>query len=110
MLFVGKQERKPGLTWGTASQIKSIVRSDRNDTEIGSDEWCIQGMFDQRFSDKGDSDPVVFDLNDRIRAIMGSVTGMTDRLDVTYATPWEWLREDVGEFLGGTAYPLQKLV
>lgn len=104
-IMVLKYGRKTGLTVGLANQVKSVLRFPREDDPNGqlSEEWCIVGSKKSRwnpdctFSEPGDSGACVWDIRGRIGGMITSGLGheLRKTLDVTYATPIEWLMEDI---------------
>jgi hypothetical protein len=94
-LIVAKNGPMSGLTWGRASEVESVKRTDFEEL---SREWCVVELVGhQPFSAKGDSGSIVFDLNGRIGGMMTSGAGLNDRLDTTYVTPMVRLLSDIRE-------------
>jgi hypothetical protein len=101
-LIVIKYGCKSGLTFGLSNGIRSIVRRPAGPGPAGamvSNEWCIIGVNSQiPFSKGGDSGACVFDLTGRIGGIMTAglkKENNPDGVDVTYATPMQWLLDDI---------------
>ncbi|KIK65003.1 hypothetical protein GYMLUDRAFT_381919 [Collybiopsis luxurians FD-317 M1] len=92
-LMVIKRGNATGLTVGRANNIFSYIRTPSNDGkgEI-SKEWSIFS-FDESgaFSAKGDSGSVIVDGRGRIGGLLTGGSGITHSLDITYATPIEFL-------------------
>ncbi|OAA60563.1 Peptidase cysteine/serine, trypsin-like protein [Niveomyces insectorum RCEF 264] len=104
-ILVCKHGSATGLTFGAASEVKSIVRAN-GDTNM---EWAVAGLstndkrFVPAFSAAGDSGAVVFDIKGRVGGLLtgGATTGVGDHIrDVSYVTPAEWLLKDIEETLG----------
>jgi hypothetical protein len=64
-----------------------------------SKEWCVLSSISKPFSEPGDSGSVIFDLKGRIGGIMSSGMGLIKSVDTTYATPMDWLLNDINEQL-----------
>ncbi|KAF5022229.1 hypothetical protein F66182_5744 [Fusarium sp. NRRL 66182] len=101
-MLVAKYGPRSGLTIGLANTVKSVLRHLTEGPGVLSDEWCIvghkkSGHLRECFSIEGDSGACVWDFNGRIGGIMtsGVARGSEDGLDTTYATPIEWLLEDI---------------
>ncbi|KAF5633266.1 uncharacterized protein FTJAE_7230 [Fusarium tjaetaba] len=95
-LVVMKHGKTSGFTMGRANGIQSLIRV----KDVTSSEWCIIGMDGQKpFSAEGDAGACVFDLQGRIGGMITSgLEANKDPFrshDVTYATPVEWLLEDI---------------
>ncbi|EFX04333.1 hypothetical protein CMQ_1261 [Grosmannia clavigera kw1407] len=101
-LLVGKRGSASGLTFGTANEIKSVVRVYRGLEDFMSREWLVVG-FNKRnaFSKKGDSGSVIFDMHGRVGGLLvaGSLAG-SSTYDVTYAIPMAQLLADINEHMG----------
>ncbi|KAM0082398.1 hypothetical protein ACKRZS_005382 [Fusarium odoratissimum] len=97
-LFVLKHGRTTGFTIGRANGVHSVLRhAFEIAEEVVSSEWCIVG-FGNAFSDKGDSGAVVFDLEGRVGGMITAGLRKQDNadgFDVTYATPMQWLLDDI---------------
>lgn len=103
-IMVLKYGRSTGLTMGLASRVKSVLRFPHRDIAGRlSEEWCILGHkadVDRRrgpFSGPGDSGACVWDAQGRIGGMItaGLGSSVTREQDTTYATPMEWLLEDI---------------
>ncbi|GJC89372.1 hypothetical protein ColLi_12210 [Colletotrichum liriopes] len=99
-MIVGKRGRGSGLTWGLSSGIRSVIRCPSSlSHEVYSDEWCIvgaDGLLGSAFSTGGDSGACVWDVQGRIGGmITGGNSANGAAMDVTYATPMEWILEDM---------------
>ncbi|CCF32512.1 hypothetical protein CH063_04888 [Colletotrichum higginsianum] len=108
-LIVGMRGRTSGLTFGLVNQVKSVTRRPITDGQTFiSKECCIVGdRANREFTQHGDSGACVFDLNGRAVAMVtggisrqqvskgGDDYGLDRAMDVTYATPMEWLLEDM---------------
>ncbi|KAL5593144.1 hypothetical protein FOBRF1_012246 [Fusarium oxysporum] len=97
-LFVLKHGRTTGFTIGRANGVHSVLRhAFEIAEEVVSSEWCIVGL-GNAFSDKGDSGAVVFDLESRVGGMITAGLRKQDNadgFDVTYATPMQWLLDDI---------------
>ncbi|KAL6355068.1 hypothetical protein LRP88_11545 [Fusarium phalaenopsidis] len=99
-LFVMKYGRTTGFRTGVTSKVRSLVRMPPGFKDE-SEEWCILGCGKafayQCFSAKGDSGSCVFDLQGRVGGMLtgGGGIGEYGGFDVSYATPMEWLLEDM---------------
>jgi hypothetical protein len=90
-LIVIKNGGGTGVTIGHATGIFSYVRD--VDTNTRSTEWAIYN-YDSKsgvFSSGGDSGSAIVDGLGRIGGLLTGGAGLTDGLDVTYATPMCWL-------------------
>lgn len=91
--FVFKRGMTSGLTLGRANGIESKVRED----DTSSYEWAIapfgteRGPFAGPFSQPEDSGSVVVDGRGRIGGLITAGSGITPRVDTTYATPISFL-------------------
>lgn len=102
-IMVLKNGQKTGLTIGLASQVKSVVRRPHGDISVVSEEWCILGHKKnnegrrEAFSEPGDSGACVFDTHGRVGGMLTArlEKDATTLHDVSYATPIEWLLEDI---------------
>ncbi|KAJ3459783.1 hypothetical protein MRS44_015856 [Fusarium solani] len=106
-LVVGKYGRSTGLTIGVTNKVRSIKRNPIGDTTFMSEEWCIlgakwkSGSCRGTFSGRGDSGSCVWDMEGRIGGMLTSgLDGGNGSLDVSYATPIEWLLADIREQSG----------
>jgi hypothetical protein len=95
-LLVMKSGNTTGTTLGRANGVFSIVREyyprDMNINQT-SMEWTIFG-YDRKsgaFSEPGDSGSIIADIKGRIGGMLTGGSGKTEALDITYATPFEWL-------------------
>ncbi|KAK1948794.1 hypothetical protein LY78DRAFT_595157, partial [Colletotrichum sublineola] len=108
-LIVGMRGRTSGLTFGLVNQVRSVTRRPVQDgRKFLSKECCIVAdKVGREFTRPGDSGACVFDLNGRAVAMVtggisreqvlqgGDDYGLNCAMDVTYATPMEWLLEDM---------------
>lgn len=101
-IMVLKYGGKTGLTVGLANQVKSVLRFPHEDNPVGelSEEWCIvkvPGQSATTFSQPGDSGACIWDIHGRIGGMIsaGLKNVLKPELDITYATPIEWLLEDI---------------
>ncbi|KAK2051392.1 hypothetical protein LY76DRAFT_675399 [Colletotrichum caudatum] len=108
--IVGMRGRTSGLRFGVVNQVKSVTRRVTSSRTFVSHECCIVAAGDnpsREFTQPGDSGACVFDL---AGCAVGMVTGGISRIDVlrggddygldvavdvTYATPMEWLLADI---------------
>ncbi|KAK2024538.1 hypothetical protein LX32DRAFT_675956 [Colletotrichum zoysiae] len=108
--IVGMRGRTSGLRFGVVNQVKSVIRRVTSSRTFVSLECCIVAVGDnppREFTQPGDSGACVFDLAGRA---VGMVTGGISRndvlrggdnydldvaVDVTCATPMEWLLADM---------------
>ncbi|KAI1023675.1 hypothetical protein LB505_011232 [Fusarium chuoi] len=95
-LCVMKHGGSTGFTIGLANGIHSVIRR----ISGVSTEWCIIGMNDEAFTATGDTGACVFDLKGRVGGMIASgleagKESPLGRHDVTYATPMQWLLEDI---------------
>ncbi|KAK7409259.1 hypothetical protein QQX98_008569 [Neonectria punicea] len=102
-IMVAKFGATSFLTVGFANTVKSLTRTPLPHLEVISEEWCIIGRKNEKghgreaFSFEGDSGACVWDVQGRIGGIMAAGGGHRDMgaHDVTYATPIEWLLDDI---------------
>ncbi|KAK1969321.1 hypothetical protein LY78DRAFT_630161 [Colletotrichum sublineola] len=108
-LIVGMRGRTSDLKFGIVNQVKSVTRRPFQDgRKFLSKECCIVAVgVSGEFTRPGDSGACVFDLNGRAVAMVtggisreqasqgGDNYGLNYAMDVTYATPMEWLLEDM---------------
>ncbi|RSL74978.1 hypothetical protein CEP51_011297 [Fusarium floridanum] len=106
-LVVAMHGRTTGLSIGVANEVKSIRRNPVGDLIFKSEEWCILGAKWRSgsgrgpFSGKGDSGSCVWDMKGRIGGMLTSgLEGPAGSLDVSYASPIEWLLADIREQSG----------
>ncbi|KPM41028.1 hypothetical protein AK830_g5560 [Neonectria ditissima] len=105
-IMVAKFGAKTHFTVGFTNAIKSVTRRPRENLELISEELCILGCKRSSengrecFSARGDSGACVWDVQGRIGGIVtgGGGNEHAGSHDVTYATPIEWLLEDVKSF------------
>ncbi|EEU41586.1 uncharacterized protein NECHADRAFT_87804 [Fusarium vanettenii 77-13-4] len=96
-----------GLSVGVANEVKSVKRNLIGGTTFVSEEWCILGVKWRSgsgrgvFSERGDSGSCVWDMDGRIGGMLtGGLDGGNGSFDVSYATPIEWLLQDIREQSG----------
>ncbi|KDN61741.1 hypothetical protein CSUB01_10814 [Colletotrichum sublineola] len=108
-LTVGMRGRTSDLRFGLVNQVKSVTRRVLIDGEAFlSQECCIVAdRVNCAFSERGDSGACVFDLEGRaVGMVTSGITrdevlqgnddyGLDRAMDVTYATPMEWLLADM---------------
>ncbi|KAF5686367.1 hypothetical protein FCIRC_2923 [Fusarium circinatum] len=105
-LVVVKFGCSSGVTFGHSNSIRSVVRHPHppgaaTTDGIVSNHWCIVGVERKApFSIGGDSGACIFDLRGRIGGIVTAGLAASDKpnpdgFDVTYATPMQWLLEDI---------------
>ncbi|KAF8346769.1 hypothetical protein F5887DRAFT_1061256 [Amanita rubescens] len=100
-LLVIKSGNSTGTTIGRATGIFSIVRKYKyfNNKLIDqtSMEWTIlnYGSKLEAFSWLGDSGSIIADIRGRIGGMLTGGSGMGERSDITYATPFWWLLERI---------------
>ncbi|KAH7321334.1 hypothetical protein B0I35DRAFT_501489 [Stachybotrys elegans] len=103
--IVGKCGITSGLTFGLGNPPKSLLRKlpTLSREPIVSEEWCIIGYREEKtwslatslFSAPGDSGSIVWDLDGRIAGMITGGHRDLGELDVTYATPFERLLQDI---------------
>ncbi|KAF4465762.1 hypothetical protein FALBO_7396 [Fusarium albosuccineum] len=102
-IMVAKHGRSSGFTVGLATRIMSLVREPMDGITFISEEWCIVGQgrgSDGRrraFSEEGDSGSCVWDIKRRVGGMLtgGSGRKSNGAFDTSYATPIEWLLDDI---------------
>ncbi|KAH7128949.1 hypothetical protein EDB81DRAFT_764100 [Dactylonectria macrodidyma] len=104
-ILVGKRGQRSKLTYGLANNVTSLMREVVDNIEFVSEEWCILGpkpcgwMTDRRhcFCGLGDSGSCIWDLQSRVGGMLTSASGdpTYGGIDTAYATPMEWLLEDM---------------
>ncbi|KAF4999194.1 hypothetical protein FGRMN_2653 [Fusarium graminum] len=103
-MVVAKFGATSKFTTGITNNVTSVVRTVQDTTSFYSDELCILGIKHGRqprdaFSKRGDSGSCIFDTTGRIVGMLTSgkqVGG--ENSDTTYATPIEWLLQDIHSF------------
>ncbi|TFY68395.1 hypothetical protein EVG20_g3582 [Dentipellis fragilis] len=97
-----KRSSTTGLSVGRANDVFSYARyyDDDNLRAETSKEWAILpfNSTPQGFSETGDSGAVVVDCHGRMGGLLTGGAGKTDRLDLTYATPVNFLFKRMEEF------------
>lgn len=97
-LIVLKLGGTTGLTIGRANNVFSYTRRHFSENNSGdSMEWAIL-PFDHSsgaFSAAGDSGSAIVDGTGRIGGLLTSGSGATDSIDVTYATPIDFVLETI---------------
>ncbi|TDL24745.1 hypothetical protein BD410DRAFT_813675 [Rickenella mellea] len=98
-LMVLKRGNTTRLTVGRANDILSYARNydDDNNNPVTSKEWAIL-PFDQEsgaFSEKGDSGSVIADGRGRMGGLLTGGAGSMRGLDITYATPIDFLMKRI---------------
>lgn len=98
-LIVLKLGGTTGLTIGRANNVFSYTRRDKFSENNSGDsmEWAIL-PFDHSsgaFSAAGDSGSAIVDGTGRIGGLLTSGSGATDSIDVTYATPIDFVLETI---------------
>ncbi|KAI1822539.1 hypothetical protein F4861DRAFT_540925 [Xylaria intraflava] len=124
-ITVYKRGNKTGLTSGTVNGIKAVTRRPYADVGFVTRELLILPRPENRkFSDRGDSGASIFDLTGRVVGIVVGSNGNDPKTwqsteesqsqshaqmeednerswtDVTFATPIEWVLEDIRRFTG----------
>jgi hypothetical protein len=98
-LLVTKRGNATGTTLGRANGVFSVVRKNQLDMSAGqtSMEWAIlpYGIESDPFSAPGDSGSIIADIRGRIGGMLTGGSGDAESSDVTYATPWWWLLEQI---------------
>ncbi|KAK0207623.1 hypothetical protein IW262DRAFT_1281921 [Armillaria fumosa] len=95
-IIVLKRGKTTGLTVGRANNIFSYLCNYSGDGQI-SKEWAIL-PYDNKsgaFSAKGDSGSVIVDGAGRIGGLLTGGAGTKDSLDVTYATPIDFILKTI---------------
>ena len=99
-LMVLKQGTATDLTIGRGNNVFSFVRHYfRGKEPQTSKEWPVL-PYNQKsgaFSGQGDSGAVVVDVRGRIGGLITSGCGDTDDLDITYATPMDFLMQRIAK-------------
>ncbi|KAG8824813.1 hypothetical protein FRC17_009021, partial [Serendipita sp. 399] len=98
-LLVVKSGNATGTTLGRANGVFSIVRKYSLDRSVDQTSmgWAIL-PYDSKsgaFSAPGDSGSIIADIRGRIGGMLTGSSGNTKSSDVTYATPWFWLLEQI---------------
>ncbi|KAM5543702.1 hypothetical protein V8D89_002319, partial [Ganoderma adspersum] len=101
-IVVLKRGRTSGLTVGRANGIDSYIRHYDNVVPKTSREWTIIPYNNKSgaFSEKGDSGSVVVDGCGRIGGLLTGGDGITKSLDLTYATPIDFLLTHIRSWKG----------
>ncbi|KAF4974562.1 hypothetical protein FDECE_18650, partial [Fusarium decemcellulare] len=103
-IAVAKYGSSTGLTAGFANGIKSLIRHPVDGMYVHSEEWRIldskqHGNSNDRrdnFSWRGDSGACVWGGRCRVGGILtGGNGGRLGGFDISYATPMEWLLDDI---------------
>jgi hypothetical protein len=97
-LMVVKRGSATDLTFGRGNNIFSFIRHYFEDKEPQtSKEWPVLSFEEhsRAFSGQGDSGAVVVDGRGRIGGLINSGSGDMEDLDITYATPIEFLMERI---------------
>jgi len=92
--------RSTAWTVGISNELQSDCQ---RDGRVVSTEWCIidQPGSNTVFSMKGDSGAAVLDFTGRVAGILhGGGHTKSSGAELTYATPIEWIFEDIKEHLG----------
>lgn len=98
-LVVMKRGRSSGLTVGRANTVESRRRTVARGVTKISREWCILGEGRNiAFSQKGDSGAIIVDGTGRIGGLLTGGDGTW--VDITYATPFEWILQRIKALLG----------
>ena len=100
-LMVLKRGHTSGLTVGRANDVFSYVRNYYNDNKVQtSKEWAILPFSSRSraFSEEGDSGSVIVDGLGRIGGLLTSGAGTTPDLDITYATPVNFILNRMKEY------------
>ncbi|KAF5532941.1 hypothetical protein FMEXI_12129 [Fusarium mexicanum] len=101
---VGMYGSASGVSHGVTNTAKSVVRRFLGGVPMVSEEWCILGSIQhekrKHFSKQGDSGASIMADDGRVVAILtcggSGVSGCNRGIhDVSYATPIEWLLEDI---------------
>ncbi|KAH7170105.1 hypothetical protein EDB81DRAFT_837107 [Dactylonectria macrodidyma] len=102
-ILVAKHGSSTGFTVGLATGIKSLIRQPIGEYDFQSEEWCIIGQKRDSegrridFSSGGDSGSCVWDSEGRVGGMLtgGNGSGSNGAFDISYATPMEWLLDDI---------------
>ncbi|KAI1038723.1 hypothetical protein LB503_007697 [Fusarium chuoi] len=105
-IVVAKFGRTTGLTFGVANEAKSVLRKMLAGETVMSDELCIigqkkeKGLCREVFSSKGDSGACILDMNGQVAGMLtsGMEAQNDDAIEITYATPIEWLLKDIRSY------------
>ncbi|KAF5649146.1 uncharacterized protein FTJAE_1142 [Fusarium tjaetaba] len=90
-----------GVSHGVTNTARSVVRRIVEGVPMVSEEWCILGSIEcekrKPFSKQGDSGASVMGDDGRVAAILtsGAQGGTRGIHHISYATPIEWLLEDI---------------
>jgi hypothetical protein len=93
-LIVVKSGMSTGVTIGRATNIESFIREyDEDGNRMTSMGLAIYsyGHKERAFSAPGDSGSIIADGMGRIIGLLTGGAGQTDSIDVTYATPFDWV-------------------
>ncbi|KAF9783599.1 hypothetical protein IL306_008893 [Fusarium sp. DS 682] len=100
-MFGGKSEQRLGVT----NTARSVIRRVIGGIPMISEEWCILGYVKNgyertNFSTLGDSGTCIMGHDGRVAAILtsGALTGRWGRHHISYATPIDWLLEDIRSY------------
>ncbi len=99
-LFVVKNGRSSGTTFGRATGLESFLRTiDDYGIKQTSMEIAIYTLGEKHgaFSKPGDSGSIVLDRTGRILGMVTAGAGLSERTDVTYATPYWYLESKIKE-------------
>jgi len=103
-LTVLKNGRSSGTTIGSVSSLRSLIRNYKSlVTPFWSRELTIVPYHGARspFSTRGDSGSIIVDRSGHIVALLTGGGGLTDAVDVTFATPYCQLEKRIKEALPG---------
>ncbi len=102
-LTVVKNGRSSGTTIGSVSSLRSLARNYKSLGTFWSRELTIVPYHGARspFSKRGDSGSIIADRSGRIVALLTGGGGLTDAVDVTFATPYCQLEKRIKEALPG---------
>jgi hypothetical protein len=98
-LLVVKHGNATGTTLGCANGVNSIIREYNMDMSVAgsSMEWTIM-PYDSKssaFSEPGDYGSIIADIRGRIGGILTGGAGKTKSSDMTYATPWDLVLQQI---------------
>lgn len=103
-LTVVKNGTSSGTTIGSVSSLRSLTR---NYKSLGATFWSRELTIipyhgaRSPFSERGDSGSIIADRSGRIVALLTGSGGVTDAVDVTFATPYCQLEKRIKEALPG---------
>ncbi|KDQ53029.1 hypothetical protein JAAARDRAFT_61589 [Jaapia argillacea MUCL 33604] len=96
---------KHGLTTGTTiGRVTGMESFTRNFNEYGTKETSMEiavlpyGNINGPFSGPGDSGSIVLDRKGRILGMLNGGAGSSDKIDITYLTPYSYIEKDIKKY------------